>query len=343
MHGTMRAIAVAEYGGKLALIERAIPHAGPGEVLVRVRASGLCSTDLHLLTGRMPLGMLPRILGHESAGEVVGLGPGAAGWSPGDRVIVAIDVVCGACRDCLTGETQRCRRMQRIGFEKDGGHAEYLAVPAGNLIPVPPGLPDDAAAILPDAVACMYHALIRQGGVGPGQSVLILGAGGLGIHGVQIARLAGATVIATSRRAERLRAAEAQGALPVNPETQRLPDVVAEATGGGGLDVVVDAIGTRASVHEGLGLLRPGGKLLVLAYADDSFEVASMPLFRSEQQIIGCRGASRQDLIDVVHLAGNGRLRPVVGAHYPLEAIDSAVARLRRGDVVGRIVLTRKP
>jgi propanol-preferring alcohol dehydrogenase len=332
---------VAEYGGKLTLRARPLPRPGPGEALVRVRASGLCSTDLHLLAGRMPLGELPRTLGHESAGEVVELGPGAAGWSPGDRVIVAIDVVCGACRDCLTGETQRCRRMRRIGFERDGGHAEYLAVPADNLIATPPGLPDDAAAILPDAVACMYHALIRQGRVGPGQSVLILGAGGLGIHGVQIARLAGATAIATSRRPERLRAAETLGALAVNPATASLPDAVAEATGGEGLDVVVDSIGTQASVREGLRLLRPGGKLLVLAYADGTFEVPSIPLFKSEQQIIGCRGASRQDLIDVVRLAGTGALTAVVGAHYPLEEIAAAVQRLERGDVVGRIVLTR--
>jgi propanol-preferring alcohol dehydrogenase len=254
---------------------------------------------------------------------------------------VAIDVVCGACRDCLAGETQRCRRMQRIGFERDGGHAEYVAVPAANLIATPPGLPDDAAAILPDAVACMYHAIVRQGRVGPGQSVLILGAGGLGIHGVQIARRAGAAVIATSRRPERLRAAQEAGALPVDPTSASLPDAVREATGGEGLDAVVDTIGTRDSVREGLSLLRPGGKLLVLAYAEDAFQVPSIPLFKSEQQIIGCRGASRRDLVEVVRLAGTGAIRPVVGAHYPLAEIGCAVDRLQRGDVVGRIVLTR--
>jgi propanol-preferring alcohol dehydrogenase len=180
-----------------------IPRPGPGEVLVRVRASGLCGTDLHLLSGRQPLGELPRILGHELAGEVAELGHGVAGWQVGDRVTAAIDVTCGRCRHCRTGETQRCTAMQRIRFERDGGHAEYVTLPAANLVALPADLSYEGAAILPDAVACMYHSLIHQGGLGAGQRVLILGVGGLGIHGVQIARLSGAQVLATSRRPER--------------------------------------------------------------------------------------------------------------------------------------------
>jgi len=338
----MRAVVVAQYGTRLEVMERPIPRPGPGEVLIRVRASGLCSTDLHLLSGRMPLGELPRILGHETAGEVVERGAGVATPALGDRVTVAVDVVCGACRHCLSGQTQRCPAMRRIGFERDGGHAEYVAVPAANALPLPPALAYDAAAILPDAVACMYHSLRCQGKVGLGQTVLILGVGGLGIHGVQIARLAGAEVVATSRRPERLQLAERFGAIPVNTDTQPLAGVVREWTRGEGVDVVVDNIGTRASVREGLSLLRPGGKLLVVAYLDESFEVPSIPLFKAEREIIGCRGSSRQDLIEVVRLVGAGKLTPVVGAHYPLEQIGAAVERLERGDLVGRIVLTRE-
>ena len=120
----------------------------------------------------------------------------------------AIDVTCGRCRHCLAGETQLCRAMKRIGFERDGGHAEYVAVPAANLVALPAEISYEAAAILPDAVACMYHSLIHQGGVGIGQRVLILGVGGLGIHGVQIAKAAGAEVIATSRQPQRMALAE---------------------------------------------------------------------------------------------------------------------------------------
>jgi 2-desacetyl-2-hydroxyethyl bacteriochlorophyllide A dehydrogenase len=338
----MRAVVVARYGGRLEVMDRPVPHPGAGEVLIRVRASGLCSTDLHLLSGRMPLGDLPRILGHESAGDIAELGKGVTAWKLGDRVTVAVDVVCGVCRHCLTGQPQRCASMKRIGFERDGGHAEYVSVPAANVIGLPPALAYDAAAILPDAVACMYHSLIGQGRVGIGQKVLILGAGGVGIHGVQVARLAGAEVIATSRRPERLRIAEQYGAIPLNPATDSLKERVNEWTRDEGVDVVVDNIGTRASVREGLSLLRPGGKFLAVAYLDDTFEVPSIPLFKTEQEIIGCRGSSKRDLLEVVRLAGSGRLTPVIGAHYPLERIENAVEQLERGDLVGRIVLTRE-
>jgi len=337
----MRALVVAQYGSPLALADRQVPRPGPGEVLVRVRASGLCSTDVHLCAGRVPLGELPRIVGHETAGEIVEVGDAVADWAVGDRVVVAIDVVCGRCRHCVEGHTQRCTAMQRMGFERDGGHAEYVAVPTGNLLRLPEALDYEAGAILPDAVACMYHSLVCQGRVGPGQIVLILGAGGLGIHGVQIARLVGASVIATSRRAERLRLAEHYGAIAVNPTTENLAEAVMAHTRGEGVDVVADNVGTRASVREALTLLRPGGKLLVVAYLDETFEVPALPLFKPEREIIGCRGASRQDLLEVVQLAATGKLTPVVGARCPLAEAKVAIERLEHGDVVGRIVFTQ--
>ncbi len=337
----MRAVVITRYGGKLESMDRPAPRACANEVVIRVRASGLCSTDMHLLSGRQLLGNLPRIVGHELAGEIVELGARVRDWRIGDRVTAAIDVVCGKCRHCRTGQTQRCVAMTRIGFERDGGHAEYVTVPSTNLVAIPPELDYESAAILPDAVACMYHSLVCQGQVTIGQTVLILGVGGLGIHGVQIAQLAGAQVLATSRRTERLKIAVEYGATTVNPAKESLFDVVEDFTQGEGVDLVVDNIGNRASVREGLSLLRPGGKFLVVAYLDETFEVPSMPLFKTEQQIIGCRGSTKQDLIDVVQLAQQGQLKPVIGARYPLEEIDSAVGRLERGDLVGRIVLTR--
>src|SRR5208337_1421313 len=216
MSDTMRAVVVARYGESLQATRRPVPRPGPGEVLIRVRASGLCSTDLHLLSGRQPLGELPRILGHELSGDVVELGAGLTQWRQGDRVTAAIDVTCGCCRYCLAGETQLCRSMKRIGFERDSGHADYVTVPEANLVALDPEISYQAAAILPDAVACMYHSLIHQGRVGIGQHVLMLGVGGLGIHGVQIARSAGAEILATSRRRERLTLAEEYGAVGVN-------------------------------------------------------------------------------------------------------------------------------
>jgi propanol-preferring alcohol dehydrogenase len=341
MSDSMRAVVIAAYGGSLQATARPVPRPAAGEVLVRVRASGLCSTDLHLLSGRQPLGELPRIVGHELAGDLVELGSGVTGWRCGDRVTAAIDVTCGHCRHCLSGETQRCRAMKRIGFERDGGHADYVAVPAANLVALHDEISYQAAAILPDAVACMYHSLIHQGRIGIGQRVLILGVGGLGIHGVQIARSAGAEVLATSRQRQRLALAEQYGAAVVDTGRESIDDAVRAFTGGEGVDVVVDNIGNRASVRQGLAMLRPGGKFLVVAYLDETFEVPSMPLFKTELEIVGCRGSTKQDLIDVVALVRAGKVEPVLGASYSLEEIAQAAARLESGDLVGRIWLDR--
>jgi 2-desacetyl-2-hydroxyethyl bacteriochlorophyllide A dehydrogenase len=341
MTDLMRAVVIARYGGELEATRCPIPQPGHGEVLVHVRASGLCSTDLHLLSGRQPLGTLPRIIGHEIAGDVIALGDGVARWYQGDRVTVAIDITCGHCRHCLTGETQRCPNMRRIGFEKDGGHADYVTVPAANLVSVPAEISYDMAAILPDAVACMYHSLVHQGGVRIGQRVLILGVGGLGIHGVQIAHGVGADVLVTSRRAERRALAEKFGAVAIDPTGQSLETAAAQFSHGEGVDLVVDNIGTRDSVRQGLSVLRPGGKLLLVGYLDETLEVPSMRFFKTEQQIIGCRGSTRQDLTDVVRLVRTGQLTPVIGAYYGLEQIREAAACLESGDLVGRIVLTR--
>lgn len=338
---TMRAVAVTQYGTRLELIEAPVPTPKPDEVLIQVHASGLCSTDLHLLNGRQPLGSLPRILGHEIAGTIVALGSNVCTWQVDDRVIVAIDVICGGCVQCRTGQTQRCSFKTRIGFERDGGHAGYVAVPASNVVLLPNNISYEDASILPDALACMYHSLITQGQLRVNQRLVILGIGGLGIHGVQIARLAGAEVVATSRRAHRLQAAKEFGAISVNPIEEDLAKIVDDFTGGAGADVVADCIGTIASIQEGLSLLRPGGKLLVVAYIDEVFQVPSIPLFSLEKEIIGCRGSTKQDLIEVVNLVAQGELKSVIGAEYPLSQIHQAVALLEAGDVVGRIVLIR--
>lgn len=337
----MQAVGITQYGTQLELIEAPVPEPKSDEVLIQVMASGLCSTDLHLLNGRQPLGNLPRILGHETAGVIVALGSAVRNWQVGDRVVVAIDVICGECVHCRSGHTQRCQKKSRIGFESDGGHAEFVAVPVANLVLLPESIGFKEASILPDAMACMYHCLITQGQLRVSNRLVILGIGGLGIHGVQIARLAGAEVVATSRRPHRLEAAKQLGAIPVNPKEVNLAEAVDEFTGGVGADVVADCIGTMESIQEGLSLIRPGGKLLVIAYIDKEFRVPSIPLFSQEKEIIGCRGSTKQELTEVVNLVAQRKLEPIIGAEYSLAQIHQAIALLEAGDVLGRVVLVR--
>jgi 2-desacetyl-2-hydroxyethyl bacteriochlorophyllide A dehydrogenase len=337
----MKAVQIVEYHRPFHYGECPVPGLGPREVLVRVKASGLCLTDLHLSQGRQRIEPLPRIPGHESAGEITALGAEVEGWEIGQRVLVGIDVSCGVCIQCLTGQTQRCRRLKRIGFERDGGHAEYAAVPSVNLLPIPDSLDYEDVATLPDAGATMYHGLVSQGKVGINQKVVVLGVGGIGIYGVQLARVAGAQVLATSRKEARLAVAEEHGAVPLNPARENLREAVKEFTGGEGADLVADCIGSAESVKDGLAILKPGGKLLVLAYLDDHFLVSSIPFFSTEKEIIGCRGCNRQELIATLDLVARGKIKPVIGARYPLSRINEAAKRLEEGGVVGRIILTR--
>ncbi len=337
----MKAVEITRYGGRFEYNSRPIPRAASNEVVLKVEASGLCSTDLHLLEGRMDLGALPRIPGHETAGIVVEVGAEVKGWTSGARAVVGVDIVCGSCRHCLTGHPQRCLKRVRIGFERDGGHAEYLAVPAGVLVPLPDEIGFEEAAILPDAVACMHHCLLSRGGLKANDRILILGAGGLGIHGVQIASIAGAQVIATSRKPERLKAVARYRGVPVNPSTDDLRDVVRAITHGEGVDMVADCIGTVGSIKEALSLVRAGGRVLVVAYLAEEFSLSSLDMMLNEKELIGCRGSTLADLREVVELTRSGKIEPVVGRRFHLSEIEKAARALRDGAMVGRIVLTR--
>ena len=291
----MNAAVICRYNEPFEVKRMPVPEIKENEVLVKVTASGLCSTDLHIRDGRMDLGQLPRIPGHETAGYVERIGPGVSGVKEGQRVTVAIDVNCGKCGMCLSGRPNLCRNLIRVGFERDGGHSDYVAVPAENLVPLPDSIGYEEASILPDAVACIYHSLITQGQLEAGQKVLILGAGGLGIHGVQIGVMAGAEVYATSRNSERLNMVERFGGIGINTGKSSLVDVIPEFTNGEGVDIVADCIGTVESVKTALELVRPGGKVLVIAYLAEEFQVPSFDLFIREKEIIGCRGSIKQD------------------------------------------------
>lgn len=338
----MNAVYISEYAQPFEYRKTGIPEPGTNEVRVRVVASGLCSTDVHIRDGRMDLGRLPRIPGHETAGIIDAVGPGAENWRIGQRVTVAIDIPCGNCRHCLTGHPNRCQSLIRLGFERDGGHADYVVVPKDNLVVLPDTVDFEAASILPDAVACMYHCLIGQGKLRANDKLLILGAGGLGIHGIQIAAMAGAQVIATSRNQDRRREAEKYGAIAVNPNAESLKGVVNELTRGEGLDIVADCVGTQASIRQSLELVRPGGKVLVIAYIAEEFMIPSMDLFMREKEVIGCRGSTKRDLMLVTELVAKGKIIPVVGERFPLRDINQAAETLERGGVIGRIILERE-
>ena len=167
---------------------------GPGEVLVKVRASGLCVSDIHIQDGKVGTVHLPYTPGHEMAGVIVAVGKGVDPARIGEHISAAIDIICGECEFCRTGRTNLCRSLVRIGFERDGSHEEYCVIPAKNAFTVAPTIPFEEITGIPDAVGCMYNGLKNQAKLGIGQTLLILGVGGLSMNAIQIAKLMGATV-----------------------------------------------------------------------------------------------------------------------------------------------------
>ena len=208
----MRALVLEEFGGPLIPKDVPVPSIDSQEVLVRVRNVGVCGTDLKIRAGHMGLDFLPLIMGHEIAGEVAEVSAGVAGFATGDRVTVNFYVTCGVCRFCREGRDTLCPEVRQHGFSRDGGFAEYLKTPGVNLCKVPDHVPLEQACILGDAVATSYHAVTKRARVRPGKSVVLVGVGGVGLHALQMAKLAGGWTIAVDINQQRLDKAQELGA-----------------------------------------------------------------------------------------------------------------------------------
>ncbi len=340
----MKAMVLEEFNSPLAMREVEVSPLEAGEVLLEVKACGLCQTDLKIVAGKIPPPIieLPHIMGHEVAGIVARVGREVEYLREGDRAVAAVFITCGRCEACQRGEENLCDRLKRLGFEAPGGYAQYLKVPARNLVPMDPAIPLEQAAVLPDAVATVYHAICHLGRVKAGDSVLIVGVGGLGVHALQIARLSGARVIAADIKQERLAFALELGADEVVDAGGGNPlEAVKELTGGRGVDRVVEIVGHPETLRWSLPCLRPGGLLILVGYAPGvPFPLDSMAMHYHEWKIMGSRCCTRIELRGVVELVKEGKLRPIVARTYPFEEANEALEQVRKGDIIGRAVLT---
>lgn len=340
MNGKMKAAFLREFHHGLSLEETDIPTPGPDEVLVKVKASGLCASDLHIIDGILPTVKLNYTPGHEMAGIVWELGENVTGLEKGQHVVAAIDVICGKCRFCRTGQTHLCRSLKRLGFELNGSHEEYAVVPKDNLFPIDESIPFEQAAVIPDAVVCMYHAIKDKGQVTAGDRVLILGVGGLGLQGIQIAKHFGAEVYATSRQDKKLELAKEFGAdVVINTSKCDLKEEITKITGGEQCDVIFDNIGIKSSIEDSLKMLRPGGKIIAVGYSDPAFEANYQEVVIKEKEIIGIRGSSRQNLVEAIRMVEKGIVKPYIYKTYKLEEINEALDQLRHGGSLGRTVV----
>jgi len=337
----MLAMVLEEYGQPLRKYDIPIPTPGPGEVLLRLLACGVCGTDVKIAAGKIPTAKTPLIMGHEPVGRVIECGPEVTDFLPGDKVAVWIYVTCGTCEHCLKGRQVLCPGLRRVGFERPGGFSEYMVVPASNLVAIPDFITDVEAAVLGCAVSTMFRAVTTRGRVQPGEWVLVMGVGGLGIHGVQIAKSAGARVIAVDVDERRLELATRYGADEVLSFSEHgLNAAVCKITGGRGVDAVLETVGFGNTLNVSIACLVSGGRLVMVGYDPSSvFEVGSPRVVLDEIEIIGSRAMTRKELEGAVDLLARGAVKAVVSACYPLLDVNVALEELRRGRVMGRAVV----
>lgn len=329
----MRAAVFHGSGRPLVLEEVPRPSPGPGDALVKVAACGFCHTDLHYLDHGVPtVKSPPLILGHEIAGVVEELGPGSAARSAGDRVLVPAVLPCGSCEYCRSGRENICPHLQMPGNHIDGGFAEYVRVPARDLVPLPADLDLARSAVIADALTTPYHAVVHRARVRSGDWVVVVGCGGVGINAVQFAVAAGGNVIAVDLGAEKRETARRLGACETLDPTE-YPDLGREVRkrSGGGADVALEVVGTPETVTLALSTLRRGGRLCVVGYSDSVVPIPLHRLMFFEYAIVGSLGCRPVDYPRVIEMVRKGKvsLDAVITGTLPLDRIEEAAEDLR--------------
>ena len=341
----MQAVVLQQFGSveHLQFTSVADPRPGPNEVLLRVRACGVCYHDVINRRGSLPRTNVPAILGHEVAGEVIELGPGVSGWAVGDRAATLQRLSCGACPACTGGRTSLCKRDNRFfGEELPGGYASLMVAPVAGLGRVPEGIPWAVAATVCCTAGTAVHVVRTRGAVKPGETVLVTGAsGGVGLQAVQLARLDGARVIAVTSNTRKTVALYNAGA----DEVVIAPDLafsneVRQATGGEGVNVAIEIVGS-ATFGQTLKSMAPGGRVVVVGNLE-SGAIALNPglVIVKELEIIGAYATTQGELETALSLTHAGKLSPFVTDVMPLAQAARAHTRLENREVAGRLVLS---
>ncbi len=321
-----------------AIEEVPVPRPSAGEVLVEVKAAGVCLSDVHLIDGSLtPLYNAEGVvtLGHETSGVIHTLGPDVAGgWSEGQRVALQAGQVCGKCANCVRRRFP-CLAVRTRGVDYDGGWAQFALARQDTLVAIPDDLPFDQAAIIPDAVSTPYAAIVESAGVRPAQAVGLWGIGGLGAHGVRVARMAGAApIIALDPLASaRRRALEFGADLALDPTDGGSVPSIWSATGGRGLDVALDFAGLPAVREQAAAALGIAGIMVIVGLTPEPLTISQSIAFSFKRnQIRGHYGSQPQHVEELVRLAASGRLdlAPSISGHLPLAKAAEAIGRLER-------------
>ncbi len=358
----MKAAVCYEHGKPLVVEEVDLAPPQPGEVRVRLAATAICHSDIHLLKGEIP-GKLPVVAGHESAGYVEELGEGVSGFSPGDPVVVSLLTSCGRCRFCLTGLSHLCRENGPTGKERDvlsrqgrpiaqafrtGTFAEYAVVDRSQVVRIPADMPLDRASLLACGVITGFGAVVNRVKPGYANSCVIIGIGGVGLNSVQGAAISGAyPVIAVDMVDAKLKAALSFGAThTVNSKKVDAVAAVKELTGGWGADYVFVTVGSAAAAEQGVAMTAPRGTTVIVGLPkfSDTIKFSPYPFIMDERVLTGSFMGTTQLQTEIPRLvelykAGVLKLDELITGRYPLAKINEAIDEVLAGKALRNVIM----
>lgn len=344
---TMKAVRLTEIGKPLRMEERPIPAVGDRDVLIAVRAAGICHSDAHYRAGTSPA-VVPVTPGHEVAGVVEKAGPRVSGLKRGDRVGIHYLVTCGACPFCVRGREQFCVEGRMIGKHIDGGYAEYIAVPSRSVVPLPNEIPFEQGAIMMCSSITSFHAL-RKSRLRAGETVAIFGVGGLGLSAVQLAKAFGALdVYAVDIRTSKLVRAEKYGAIPIDASDGDPVAQIRNLTGGRGVDIAIELIGLPQVTRQAVQAAGVFGRVVLVGLTDRLLEVDPYrEILGKEVEIIGASDHQMSEFPLLMEYARRGLLdlSDVVTGTIPLDAaaVNEALDNLDNyGDRIRTVIVPKK-
>lgn len=340
----MEAIVLRKYGdaSKLKLEQVEAPEIGPNEVLIRNHAVGVNHCDTDVRRGIFGVAQtFPHVMGVDAAGTVEAVGEAVVGFKPGDRVAPHFLLTCGTCRNCMRGKENICLNGSVLGVNQWGTYAQFTKVRENNLIPLPAGLGFEEAVAAQVPFSTSWEALIETGKLQVGETVLINAAGsGVGSAGIQIAKLAGARVIATTGSSEKFGAARELGADEVlNYNEVDVPAAVHDLTGGLGVDLAFDMVGGDRLL-DSINALALGGRLVTVgAHAGEQVEIDMIEFFRKHISMHGCGRSTKAMVAKILGLVADGKLKPVIHKTFPLAKASEAHEVMESRDFFGRMIL----
>ena len=320
-----------------------VPGVGPDQILVKVAACGVCHTDLHYIEHGVPTFKKPPIvLGHEASGIVKEIGPEVTNVTVGQRVLIPAVLTCGKCRFCRMGRENICSDMKMLGNHFDGAYAEFVAVPAKDVLNLPEGIPLEDASIIADALSTPYHAVKNRAKVRPGDTVVVFGCGGVGINAVQFATVAGGYVIAVDVNDRKLQWATEFGAAQtinassvenVSKEIKKLTD--------GGADIAIGVIGNPRTIEQAFESVRIGGRLCVVGYTQEKISIVAGKIMFKELEIVGSLGCPPGEYVPLIRMVEQGRIdvSRLVTHRFELDQIQGAFDVMKKGESLRSIVI----